>query len=92
MTAGGSDWVCLWGGVLREFPLADARVESLADRIVNRNSREKASILLRFMVRYGLCSVAYAIFKVFPGVSRLFRLTMRSARLSTPRVSERKFT
>jgi len=40
-------------------------VESLADRIVNRNSREKGGrILLRFMVRYGLvAAVAYAIFK-----------------------------
>jgi len=40
-------------------------VESLADRIVNRNSREKgALIILRFMVRYGLLgAAAYAIFK-----------------------------
>jgi len=40
-------------------------VESLADRIVNRNSREKgALIILRFMVRYGLVgAAAYAIFK-----------------------------
>ena len=40
-------------------------VEGLADRIVNRNSREKGGkILLRFVVRYGLVgAVAYAIFK-----------------------------
>ena len=40
-------------------------VEGLADRIVNRNSREKGrSIILRFVVRYGLVgAVAYAIFK-----------------------------
>lgn len=39
-------------------------VEGLADRIVNRNSREKGGlIVLRFMVRYGLVAgVAYAIF------------------------------
>ena len=40
-------------------------VEGLADRIVNRNSREKGGwIILRFVVRYGLVgAVAYAIFK-----------------------------
>jgi hypothetical protein len=40
-------------------------VEGLADRIVNRNSREKgARIVLRFVVRYGLVgAAAYAIFK-----------------------------
>jgi hypothetical protein len=40
-------------------------VEGLADRIVNRNSREKGGwITLRFVVRYGLVgAVAYAIFK-----------------------------
>ncbi len=47
-------------------------VEGLADRIVNRNSREKGGwILLRFVVRYGLVGVvAYAIFK---GSSVAFR-------------------
>lgn len=47
-------------------------VESLTDRIVNRNSREKGgSIILRFVVRYGLvAAVAYAIFK---GSSLAFR-------------------
>jgi hypothetical protein len=40
-------------------------VEGLADRIVNRSSREKGGkIVLRFLVRYGLVGVAaYAIFK-----------------------------
>jgi hypothetical protein len=47
-------------------------VEGLADRIVNRNSREKGGwILLRFAVRYGLVGLAaYAIFK---GSSLAFR-------------------
>ena len=40
-------------------------VEGLADRIVNRSSREKGGwIVLRFVVRYGLVgAAAYAIFK-----------------------------
>jgi len=40
-------------------------VEGLADRIVNRNSREKGGwIVLRFVVRYGLVgAAAYAIFE-----------------------------
>jgi hypothetical protein len=40
-------------------------VEGLAERIVNRHSREKGrKIVLRFLVRYGLvAAVAYAIFK-----------------------------
>jgi ATP synthase I chain len=39
-------------------------VEGLADRIVNRNSREKGGwIILRFLARYGLvAALAYAIF------------------------------
>jgi hypothetical protein len=39
-------------------------VEGLADRIVNRNSREKGGrIVLRFLVRYGLVgAAAYVIF------------------------------
>jgi hypothetical protein len=39
-------------------------VEGLADRVVNRNSREKGGwIVLRFLVRYGLVgAAAYAIF------------------------------
>ncbi|SRR6266496_3064275 len=40
-------------------------VESLADRVVNRQSKEKGrKIVLRFLVRYGLVgAVAYGIFK-----------------------------
>ena len=40
-------------------------VEALADRIVNRASREKGRVIVfRFLVRYGLVAiVAYAIFK-----------------------------
>jgi hypothetical protein len=40
-------------------------VEGLADRIVDRNSREKGGrIVVRFLVRYGLvAAVAYAIFR-----------------------------
>jgi len=40
-------------------------IEGLADRVVNRNSREKGGrIILRFLVRYGLVgAAAYAIFK-----------------------------
>src|SRR5450755_4406730 len=47
-------------------------VEGLADRIVNRDSREKGGrILSRFIVRYALVgAVAYAIFK---GSSLAFR-------------------
>jgi len=47
-------------------------VEGLADRIVNRNSREKGGrIILRFLVHYALVgAAAYAIFK---GSSLAFR-------------------
>ena len=40
-------------------------VEGLAERVVNRQSREKGRvIILRFLVRYGLVAIiAYAIFK-----------------------------
>ena len=49
-------------------------VEGLADRIVNRNSREKGGlIILRFVVRYGLVgAAAYAIFKGSPTAFRGF--------------------
>ena len=49
-------------------------VEGLADRIVNRNSREKGGlIILRFVVRYGLVgAAAYAIFKSSPTAFRGF--------------------
>lgn len=40
-------------------------VEALADRVVNRRSKEKGRLIVfRFLVRYGLVAiVAYAIFK-----------------------------
>jgi hypothetical protein len=49
-------------------------VEGLADRIVNRDSREKGGlIILRFVVRYGLvAAAAYAIFKSSPLAFRGF--------------------
>ena len=49
-------------------------VEGLADRIVNRNSREKGGlIILLFVVRYGLVgAAAYAIFKSSPTAFRGF--------------------
>jgi hypothetical protein len=47
-------------------------VEGLADRIVNRDSREKGGrIILRFLVRYGL--VAAAAYAIFKGSSLAFR-------------------
>jgi hypothetical protein len=47
------------------FRVLSRGVESLADRIVNRQSREKGgAIVFRFVVRYGLVAlIAYAIFK-----------------------------
>jgi ATP synthase I chain len=47
------------------FRALQRSVEALADRIVNRQSREKGGrIVFRFLVRYGLVAVAaYAIFK-----------------------------
>jgi len=47
------------------FRLLVSGVEGLADRVVNRQSREKGRVLvLRFLLRYGLVAViAYAIFK-----------------------------
>ena len=49
-------------------------VEGLADRIVDRNSREKGGwIIMRFVVRYGLVgAAAYAIFKSSPLAFRGF--------------------
>jgi hypothetical protein len=49
-------------------------VEGLADRIVNRNSRDRGGlIILRFVVRYGLVgAAAYAIFKSSPTAFRGF--------------------
>jgi hypothetical protein len=75
-------WFYRWAGALGfalgaglsygNFRSLTRGVEALADRIVNRQSKEKGGwILLRFMVRYGLVGlVAYAIFK---GSSVAFR-------------------
>ena len=68
-------WVYHWAGAVgfafgaavsyANFRSLASGVEGLADRIVNRNSREKGGrIILRFLVRYGLVGVAaYAIFE-----------------------------
>jgi len=47
------------------FRALERSVEALADRIVNRRSREKGGrIVLRFLLRYALvAAVAYAIFR-----------------------------
>lgn len=72
---GPAFWFYRWAGAIGfafgavvsyvNFRSLKLGVEGLADRIVNRNSREKgARIVLRFMVRYGLvAAVAYAIFR-----------------------------
>ena len=79
---GPAFWFYRWAGAMGfalgaavsyvNFRSLTRGVEGLADRIVNRNSREKGGwILLRFVVRYGLVGVvAYAIFK---GSSVAFR-------------------
>ncbi len=79
---GPAFWVYRWVGAIGfafgaavsyvNFRSLTRSVEGLADRIVNRNSREKGGrIILRFVVRYGLVAVAaYAIFK---GSSLAFR-------------------
>jgi hypothetical protein len=68
-------WFYRWAGAIGfafgaaisyvNFSSLTRGVEGLADRIVNRNSREKGGrIILRFVVRYGLVgAAAYAIFK-----------------------------
>ena len=68
-------WFYRWAGAIgfafgaavsyANFRSLTRGVEGLADRIVNRNSREKGGrIILRFLVRYGLVGVAaYAIFR-----------------------------
>jgi hypothetical protein len=68
-------WIYSWPGAIGfcagalvsyiNFRALTRGVEGLADRIVNRQSREKGRrIVLRFLVRYGLvAAVAYAIFK-----------------------------
>jgi hypothetical protein len=72
---GPAFWLYRWAGSIGfafgaavsyvNFRSLTRGVEGLADRIVNRNSREKGGkLLLRFVVRYGLVgAVAYAIFK-----------------------------
>jgi len=72
---GPSFWFYRWAGSIGfafgaavsyvNFRSLTRGVEGLADRIVNRNSREKGGwIVLRFLVRYGLVgAAAYAIFK-----------------------------
>jgi len=68
-------WRCGWIGAIGfaagavvsclNFRALQSSVEALADRIVNRHSREKGGrIVLRFLLRYLLVgAVAYAIFK-----------------------------
>jgi hypothetical protein len=72
---GPAFWFYRWAGAIGfafgaavsyvNFRSLTVGVEGLADRIVNRNSREKGGrIILRFVVRYGLVgAAAYAIFK-----------------------------
>ena len=72
---GPAFWLYRWAGMVGfalgaavsyvNFRSLTRGVEGLADRIVNRNSREKGGwIVLRFLVRYGLvAAAAYAIFK-----------------------------
>jgi ATP synthase I chain len=71
---GPAFWFYRWAGAIGfafgaavsyvNFRSLTLGVEGLADRIVNRNSREKGGrIVLRFVVRYGLVgAAAYAIF------------------------------
>jgi ATP synthase I chain len=68
-------WFYGWAGVIGvmagslvayiNFRALASGVESLADRIVNRHSKEKGRVIvIRFLLRYGLVgAVAYAIFK-----------------------------
>ena len=68
-------WFYGWAGLLGlacgaavsyiNFRVLKRGVEGLADRVVNRSSREKGGwVLFRFLVRYGLVgAAAYAIFK-----------------------------
>lgn len=72
---GPAFWFYRWAGAIGfafgavvsyvNFRSLTLGVEGLADRIVNRSSREKGGrIVLRFVVRYGLVgAAAYAIFK-----------------------------
>ncbi len=56
------------------FRVLKRGIEGLADRVVNRSSREKGGwVLFRFVVRYGLVgAVAYAIFKSSSAVFHAF--------------------
>jgi hypothetical protein len=72
---GPAFWFYRWTGALGfafgaavscvNFRSLTRGIEGVADRIVNRNSREKGGrIILRFVVRYALVgAAAYAIFK-----------------------------
>jgi hypothetical protein len=72
---GPAFWYYRWAGAIGfafgvavsyvNFHSLTRGIEGLADRIVNRNSREKGGrIVLRFLVRYGLVgAAAYVIFK-----------------------------
>ena len=72
---GPAFWFYRWAGAIGfafgvavsyvNFRSLTRGIEGLADRIVNRNSREKGGrIVLRFVVRYGLVgAAAYVIFK-----------------------------
>src|SRR5260370_7668997 len=72
---GAEFWFYRWAGAIGfvfgavvsyvNFRSLPRGFEGLADRIVNRDSREKGGwIILRFLVRYGLVgATAYAIFK-----------------------------
>jgi hypothetical protein len=84
LLVGPAFWFYRWAGSIGfafgaavsyvNFHSLTQSVEGLADRIVNRNSREKGGlIILRFVVRYGLvAAVAYAIFKSSPLAFRGF--------------------
>src|SRR5260370_18467112 len=75
LVLGPEFWFYRWGGGIGfvfgavvsyvNFRSLTRGFEGLADRIVNRDSREKGGwIVLRFLVRYGLVgATAYAIFK-----------------------------
>jgi ATP synthase I chain len=84
LLVGPAFWFYRWAGSIGfafgavvsyvNFKALTRGVEGLADRIVNRNSREKGGwIVLRFVVRYGLVgAAAYAIFKSSPLAFRGF--------------------
>jgi hypothetical protein len=63
--AGGAGFAAGATASCLNFRALQTGVEALAERIVNRQSREKGGrIVLRFLMRYGLVALsAYAIFK-----------------------------